>query len=1454
MTSIERNVIQYIMINAVDANINNLNSITNLGSFFNAQVVQLDFSYCENAIVQSNQQQYIKFGQQQCQIGYCDGEICDNCISEKDYCTSCINNSYLYKGGVCISQDQCESQFNYFSLENEKLCIKCIIQDCKQCSAYDECEICNDGLFLENHVCVESCPDRKYEKDNICIECPNFCANCQNIQGKPFCTKCDTQYVLQDGECREHCKEGYYQKNQICEECPASFCKSCDSSGMCLECQPNFEYQQDSNFCKAICNDYYQFYDQMDNECKPCQQGCKQCKDLSTCVLCQDNFKYVLQSGICSNWCDKTYQFVSIINEQAYCMNCDKNCQGCENQSDNCKDCYYPKVLNQNNKCVENCDVGYYKDVQNKQCVICMKNCLKCTSKEKCLTCQQKGFFLNDQNQCKECHKSCETCYGPNTDNCIVCSGDLKFQDNMCKQECDQGYEYDKNIEQCYLIENKEEDTIQKIKPQQSDLQIQLYSENMSNQNFEKQMILSHNQNAEAKTNEKENPFHEYHNLYNQDLLSNNNTIQLKLDQQNAATSNFIAKIETVDQSYYRKRFEKIRKLGQGTFGVVDSYYDHQFQRCVAIKKIKFTDENSIIFQQGTKEAEALETANYYCPNVIKIYSCFILQKQYNDDKMNSSVTSINQQLIQSAQNNNLGNSSYYNNNQNLGKCNLLVTSDIQQQHYKINYKNQVQDKSLNLNIKSESKIKKLDQQILNSEEFNRQFDYHKKTLNPIQNDILGTSDELEPQFMKNTNIYNNQYLSENKCINNKIIQKYEQGQNSRIQENVHSENQDNTIQRISLNDEKSFKLDYNDQQKLFKKKLLRSDKLQNNQIQFAQSSTYIKNEQKQNYDIQKSKSNEEKFQLFEKKKTQQNNESQAQKLSRRNKKQIQQYFQPHQLQINNSFNSQDTSYYNMTQNESIQDQTKIKAIANKNRNQFLNQNQNKINKCQLLSSDDIQQNLDTKNTLNLEVEKDKQNQLQNQQITNKINNNFNNIDLKQNYQGNVKEDLSKNINVLSSSGISNQKYKLYLNDSKKLGNSGEIGQKNIEKLYEQKYISQQINEENYHNKSYFNDSDSQKKQQQYQKNTIDNNYIESQNDTIDQINAQNINKQHQFPKFKHKSNAQLQIQYANSIYDIDDGQDSSQLKSENTINDDTINTIDNQDNFYNTSIENQNQIQNYDYQSNNTLQDGQNQILKDSNQQQKPQFFQQNEQKQCQDEQNQINNKNNEVEIEFLQQKENYNKMSKQIIQSNIKQLMLVLELADHSLFDQIQYKRQNKLKFTSFELNNLFQHIIPTIQILHQTLGLAHRDIKPQNILFVNNQYKICDMGVAKSIEATRYITNNHTFTGTLNYIAPEQKSNYILLLQNKSNNNNQYNVFKGDIFSLGLTFYEAITLESIVGLNDNQQKLENAVKNILMKTEEVDKKILYLCKQMLTWDKDERIDSCQLLNIFNYQNNKI
>ena len=205
------------------------------------------------------------------------------------------------------------------------------------------------------------------------------------------------------------------------------------------------------------------------------------------------------------------------------------------------------------------------------------------------------------------------------------------------------------------------------------------------------------------------------------------------------------------------------------------------------------------------------------------------------------------------------------------------------------------------------------------------------------------------------------------------------------------------------------------------------------------------------------------------------------------------------------------------------------------------------------------------------------------------------------------------------------------------------------------------------------------------------------------------------------------------------------------------------------------------------------------------------------------INEKKKEYELLIHLNNENPKLNTVKIIGIQTKKLdkltfvmYILMELADYDWEKEIKRRTKNKLYYNEDELIKILKSIIDTFSLL-QTKGISHRDVKPQNILcfikkndnnknnkFDNNNntilYKIADFGEAKTKEKKRLEeqksieenyqndTNKQTVRGTELYMSPllfKAYRTYPFI------GNIQYNAFKNDVFSLGLTFLYAATL---------------------------------------------------------------
>jgi tRNA A-37 threonylcarbamoyl transferase component Bud32 len=106
------------------------------------------------------------------------------------------------------------------------------------------------------------------------------------------------------------------------------------------------------------------------------------------------------------------------------------------------------------------------------------------------------------------------------------------------------------------------------------------------------------------------------------------------------------------------------------------------------------------------------------------------------------------------------------------------------------------------------------------------------------------------------------------------------------------------------------------------------------------------------------------------------------------------------------------------------------------------------------------------------------------------------------------------------------------------------------------------------------------------------------------------------------------------------------------------------------------------------------------------------------------------------------------------------------------------------------LAQQVLDALAYLHGR-KLVHRDISPDNIMLTGDnaaepRVKLIDLGIAKSLDATRQLTMAGKFLGKVKYAAPEQFSGEV--------------DGRSDLYSLGVVLYELLTAAMpITGTNN-------------------------------------------------------
>ena len=120
-----------------------------------------------------------------------------------------------------------------------------------------------------------------------------------------------------------------------------------------------------------------------------------------------------------------------------------------------------------------------------------------------------------------------------------------------------------------------------------------------------------------------------------------------------------------------------------------------------------------------------------------------------------------------------------------------------------------------------------------------------------------------------------------------------------------------------------------------------------------------------------------------------------------------------------------------------------------------------------------------------------------------------------------------------------------------------------------------------------------------------------------------------------------------------------------------------------------------------------------------------------------------------------------------------IVMEYVEGKHLKQLLKKRG---KLTVPEVIDITLQITNGLSVAHDSY-IIHRDIKPQNILILENgMIKITDFGIAVAMNATQ-LTQTNSVMGSVHYLPPEQASGKGATLQS-------------DIYSIGILMYELLT----------------------------------------------------------------
>ena len=123
--------------------------------------------------------------------------------------------------------------------------------------------------------------------------------------------------------------------------------------------------------------------------------------------------------------------------------------------------------------------------------------------------------------------------------------------------------------------------------------------------------------------------------------------------------------------------------------------------------------------------------------------------------------------------------------------------------------------------------------------------------------------------------------------------------------------------------------------------------------------------------------------------------------------------------------------------------------------------------------------------------------------------------------------------------------------------------------------------------------------------------------------------------------------------------------------------------------------------------------------------------------------------------------------------QYYIVMEYVEGKTLKQL-LKRRGSLTIT--EVIDIMSQITDGMAHAHDSY-IIHRDIKPQNIMILDNgMIKITDFGIAMALNSTQ-LTQTNSVMGSVHYLPPEQAAG-------------KGSTIRSDIYSMGILMYELLT----------------------------------------------------------------
>ncbi|KAM3138718.1 hypothetical protein pb186bvf_009282 [Paramecium bursaria] len=191
----------------------------------------------------------------------------------------------------------------------------------------------------------------------------------------------------------------------------------------------------------------------------------------------------------------------------------------------------------------------------------------------------------------------------------------------------------------------------------------------------------------------------------------------------------------------------------------------------------------------------------------------------------------------------------------------------------------------------------------------------------------------------------------------------------------------------------------------------------------------------------------------------------------------------------------------------------------------------------------------------------------------------------------------------------------------------------------------------------------------------------------------------------------------------------------------------------------------------------------------------------------------------------------------SNYNMMLWIMEYIPTSLHKEIQNRTQQSKQFTEDELWKMLTDIVDLLQFMQQN-GLAHQNIRPLTISYQPQQLKLIDQYNGNTAFQTCFTT-------------PESQKLYdlspkLLKAIHQQNSNPRHNIFKSDVFSLGMSFLQMSLLNNARDSYDYENGTVNVTEYLKLTQKKYSQRYAHIVSLMLEQNESQRPDFEQLQKI--------